>query len=187
MIRKTPCVLIIVHAHGHNDGGIAITQRIAEKYPQDYRKSTHTRIEEHKNTRTPGTIYVEGGFPRTSGEIAGYFRIAPQDVTHVLLIVDANVFQFDEYGTRLTQMVTENGATAIGLGNVWNFDPVSKDATSMDTLGARAKTLVNYIEQYLRLPVVFLATGLDTCIDREPFRMHEEPDPTVLIAYGATE
>jgi hypothetical protein len=127
---------------------------------------------------------LEAPFPANSSDIAGRNSIPPQAVTHVLVIVDAAAIAADPEGKRIDYIMRENGATGVAIGNVWSFDPESAGATSYDGLGEKTQGLISFVEQFLRRPVVFLATSPTTVVDREEFPMHEEPDPTRVFKYG---
>lgn len=185
MIRKYPCLCLVTHAHGHNDGGHAIVDHLTAKYPASLRNRTaSTIVEYHQRKKVPGTVLLEEPYPLSASGIVDRHSLSPGDVTHVLTIVDANTFESDPDGKRLLSILKQNGTTGLALGNIWNFDPASLDATTMDALAPKTRGLVSYVEQHLRYSVVFLATGPETVIDREPFRMHDEPDPTSVIRYG---
>jgi hypothetical protein len=191
MIRKYPCVLIVTHANGHNDGGEAILDHLSSKYDLVYRDGKPTvltpisaMIDAARDRKSARTLVLEAPYPYDAAAVASVARIAPQDVTHVLLIVDANTIDFDPSGTHLRNVARLNGATGIGLGNVGSFDPISLGAETFHDLSGRAQALIGYVEQFLALPVPFVATSSATVIDREPFKMHEEPDPTRAVRSG---
>lgn len=192
MIRKYPAVVVVPHANGHNDGGQAIVEHLIQKYSPALIEgllalttNIAARIAYDAQNRRAETLILEAPYPHTSASICALAHIPPQAVTHVLVIADANVFGFDPTGSALAQVARENGATAIGLGNVWGFDPTSAYVTTVESLGNKTRGLINYVEQHLRLPVPFIATGAYTVIDREPFPIHEEHDPTTVVGYGS--
>lgn len=195
MIKKYPAVLIATHADGHNDGCASIVYHLAQKYRAMmvggslYGKtySTLDLISFHATTLTPGTIFLEAGFPATAAGIVGAAHIPPQVVSHVLLLVDAVTFDADPYGNRIRSIAERNGATAVGLGNIWSFDPPSHGVESFDDLTQKTLSLINFVEQYLRLPVPFLSTSSETVVDREPYPIHETPDPTRVVKIGTPE
>lgn len=192
MIKKYPCIVAVAHAHGHNDGAYPILEHLAEKYPNTLSASRYKPrfsgvveiVSRHAELRMPGTIVLEAAYPATAAGIAAMARISPQAVTHVLLLVDAETFAFDPTGDKVKAIANENGATAIGLGNVWSFDPSSHGVDGFAKLGAKTLGLIGYIESHIALPVPFLATSSTTVVDREPYPIHEQPDLTTTIRYG---
>lgn len=194
MIRKYPAVVLVVHAHGHNDGAEAIVEHLGQKYLLMLRDGrirvgnpyfgVSDRIAYDQKERNAETIVLEAAFPTTAAKLCDLAHIPPQSVTHVLLLVDANTFDIDRHGARIGSIADENGATAIGLGNVWAYDPVSFQVDTWKHIGRRTAGLVEFVERYLRLPVPFVATGPYKVIDREAHPIHEMPDRTETVTLG---
>lgn len=193
MIRKYPCVLTVTHAHGHNDGCEPVVRHLARKYRPvrighaQMMPNPARHIERDSRNRKAETLVAEAAFPMTAGGVCQLAGIPPQSVTHSLLCVDALTVEFDRFGALIQQAIAVSGVTGIALGNVGIFDPASFGARTMDELGERAAALVNYAEQYLGRAVVFLATGPETVIDREPFPAHMQPDKSRVVTVGTPD
>lgn len=187
MNRVYPAVMTVTHAHSHNDGGAAILSHLSEKYRvvlrEGQRYAPYTILtnyidkqRERRDRRE--TLVLESPYPATAASICDLVKIAPQDVTHSLVIIDAATLQHDPTGASVKHVMRMNGATSVGIGNSWVFDPPSHFEESFDRLGERMIRLVAYVEQVIGLPVAFIATSPFTVIDREPFPVHEQNEGT---------
>jgi hypothetical protein len=190
MKRLYPCVMVVTHAHGHDDGGYPILNHLTHKYllaALDGKALFNVagRIARDWREKTRETLVIEGPYPLNAAGIAARVGVAPQKVTHSLMICDALTFANDRFGGLIRSLADQNGTTGIALGNVGTFDSASFGVVTMDDLGQETYRLVNYVEQYLRLPVVFLATSPETVIDREPHRAHEAEDKSQVVTIGA--
>lgn len=164
-------VIPVVHAHSHNDGAQAIVKTLGltglplvygghdVRHDWHLTESNAMRVQ---NPKVNGVYTLEGPFPMTAAELCAVARIPVSAVTSVLLLVDALTCETDPFGALLRTKIAENGQTALGLGNVWSFDPESRDADSFDALGDKTKRLISYLEGYLRVPVRWIATSPET-------------------------
>lgn len=183
--------MLVTHSHGHNDGALPIVEYLGHKYELLMRNGKPScnisgRIAKHDRE----TLVLEAPYPRTSAEVAARAGIPPQAVTHVLLLTDAVTFAHDRNGTRFRQLAEAIGVSGVGLGNVWTFDPASENATSFGELGEETRRLVGFIENYLGLPVLYLATGPGegaSVVDRELTPAHAVPDKTTTVTIGTAD
>jgi hypothetical protein len=160
-------LIAVLHSHDHDDGGRPILERLAEKYELlSEPDKTVYRLMAAKRNRDRRPLVVEGEYPMHLSELVERHQISIDDVTAVLLIVDAGTLQFDPNGVALRMIANANRATGVALGNLHKFDPESELTRVSTHLPEKSKRLFSFVQRVIGIPVVYAMTG-ETVIDRE--------------------
>lgn len=181
-----PRLIAVLHSHDHDDGGAPILQRLAEKYTLALDPDkTRYRLAAAKRNRDRRPLVIEGEYPMHLSELVERHQISIDDVTAVLLIVDAGTLQFDPNGTALRMIANANRATGVALGNLHRFDPESERTRVSTHLPEKSKRLFSFVQRVIGVPVVYAMTG-ETVIDREVEALEERKSVKAAIRLNRT-
>ena len=177
-MTNPPALIAVVHAGSGHDGGQPIIALLSRKYRLIAMNGYAGRniagtLATLRRASSQETLVVEGPFPLSSSGLLAKLGLPPQSATHVLLIVSATSIPSDPRGALLRQIIERNGATAIALTKVDDFDLSAIDVDDFEALGKGPRALVEFLERVTGLPVVYVGTGAQTVIDREAVPAHE--------------
>lgn len=166
-------VTAVIHAIPGDDGGSGIVRHLSTKNQALALNGSTVGKPLSKLVSSSGDRFiVEGPHPLTAAQIVSRAGIPPHMTTHVLLILPGSggLYELDTTNALIAPIVYANQPTALAIGDISQFSPEDRGTVEFIALTDKTQRLISYLESKYYCPVMFIATGPYTIVDREPAR-----------------